>query len=89
MEAELDSLEKEDVLEKVMYSRWAELCAGDEVRSRNQEVSYLFVQLANDTDHKPCMAILGPKKGHSALAAAQLQHWAIMLTAYSTRLSFD
>ena len=36
-----------------------------------------FPQLV--TDHKPLTAILGPKK---ALAAAQLQRWAVLLSAY-------
>ena len=34
------------------------------------------------TDHKPLTAILGPKKGIPSLAAACLQRWAILLSAY-------
>ena len=34
------------------------------------------------TDHKPLMAILGLKKGVPSLAAARLQHWAVLLSAY-------
>ena len=30
------------------------------------------------TDHKPLLAILGPKKGISSLAAARLQRWAVL-----------
>ena len=34
------------------------------------------------TDHKPLTAIFGPKKGIPTLAAARLQRWAILLSAY-------
>ena len=34
------------------------------------------------TDHKPLMAILGPKRGVPALAAARLQRWVILLLGY-------
>ena len=34
------------------------------------------------TDHKPLTTILGPKKGIPSLAAARLQRWAILLSAY-------
>ena len=34
------------------------------------------------TDHQPLTTILGPKKGISSLAAARLQRWAILLSAY-------
>ena len=34
------------------------------------------------TDHKPLTAILGPKKGIPPLAAARLQQWAWILSAY-------
>ena len=34
------------------------------------------------TDHKPLIAILGPKKGIPPLAAARLQRWAWTLSAY-------
>ena len=34
------------------------------------------------TDHKPLLAILGPKKAIPSLAAARLQRWSIMLAAY-------
>ena len=35
------------------------------------------------TDHKPLTAILGPKKGVPTLAAARLQRWAMLLSAYN------
>ena len=35
------------------------------------------------TDHKPLLAILGPKKGIPPLAAARLQRWAVLLSAYT------
>ena len=35
------------------------------------------------TDHKPLTAILSPKAGLPALAAAHLQRWAIILSAYN------
>ena len=35
------------------------------------------------TDHKPLTAILGSKKGVPSLAAARLQHWALLLSTYS------
>ena len=34
------------------------------------------------TDHKPLMTILGPKTGVPSLAAARLQRWALLLSAY-------
>ena len=34
------------------------------------------------TDHKPLMTILGPKTGVPLLAAARLQRWALLLSAY-------
>ena len=34
------------------------------------------------TDHKPLTAILGAKKGIPSLAAARLQRWAVLLSAY-------
>ena len=40
------------------------------------------------TDRKPLMAILGPKHGVSALAAARLQRWAVQLSAYSYDIEF-
>ena len=40
------------------------------------------------TDHKPLLAILGPKKGVPSLAAARLQRWALLLSAYNYELEF-
>ena len=40
------------------------------------------------TDHKPLLTILGPKKGTPPLAAARLQRWAILLSAYSYDIQF-
>ena len=40
------------------------------------------------TDHKPLLAILGPKKGIPPLAAARLQRWSILLSAYSYDIQF-
>ena len=40
------------------------------------------------TDHKPLMAILGPKKGIPSLAAARLQRWAVLLSAYTYDIVF-
>ena len=40
------------------------------------------------TDHKPLTAILGPKKGIPSLAAARLQRWAILLSAYDYEIVF-
>ena len=40
------------------------------------------------TDHKPLLAILGPKKGIPPLAAARLQRWAILLSAYNYDIQF-
>ena len=39
------------------------------------------------TDHKPLLAILGPKKGIPALAAARLQRW-VLLSAYTYDIKF-
>ena len=40
------------------------------------------------TDHKPLTTILSPKKGISSLAAARLQRWAWILSAYSYDIEF-
>ena len=40
------------------------------------------------TDHKPLLAILGPKRCVPTLAAARLQRWAIVLSAYRYDIIF-
>ena len=35
------------------------------------------------TDHKPLVTILGPKTGVPTIAAARMQRWALILSAYS------
>ena len=40
------------------------------------------------TDHKPLLAILGPKKSIPSLAAARLQRWAVLLSAYQYEIYF-
>ena len=40
------------------------------------------------TDHKPLTAILGPKSGIPPLAAARLQRWAWILSAYKYEIEF-
>lgn len=40
------------------------------------------------TDHKPLTAILGPKKGVPSLAAARLQCWAVLFSAYKYDIKF-
>ena len=40
------------------------------------------------TDHKPLTAILGPKRGVPPLAAARMQRWALLLSAYSYDIRF-
>ena len=40
------------------------------------------------TDHKPLTTILGPKKGIPPMAAARLQRWALILSAYSYDIEF-
>lgn len=40
------------------------------------------------TDHQPFTTILGPKKGIPSVAAAQLQRWAILLSAYTYNIEF-
>lgn len=40
------------------------------------------------TDHKLLTTILGPKKGIPALAAAQMQRWALLLSAYTYDIRF-
>ena len=40
------------------------------------------------TDHKPLLAILGLKNGIPPLAAARLQQWAVLLSAYQYEIQF-
>ena len=40
------------------------------------------------TDHQPLTTILGPKKGIPSLAAARLQRWAILLSAYKYSIRY-
>ena len=40
------------------------------------------------TDHKPLVTLLGPTSGIPTLAAARLQRWALILSAYSYDLEF-
>ena len=40
------------------------------------------------TDHKPLLTILGPKKGIPSLAAARLQRWAMLLSAYKYDIKY-
>ena len=40
------------------------------------------------TDHKPLTTILGPKQGIPALAAARMQRWALLLSAYAYDIQF-
>ena len=40
------------------------------------------------TNHKPLLAILGPKQGIPPLAAAQMQRWALLLAAYNYEIEF-
>ena len=40
------------------------------------------------TDHKPLTTIFGPKTGVPALAAARLQRWALLLSAYTYSIEF-
>ena len=40
------------------------------------------------TDHKPLTTILGPKQGIPQVAAARMQRWALLLSAYSYSIQF-
>ena len=40
------------------------------------------------TDHKPLTTILGPKQGVPQVAAARMQRWALLLSAYSYSIQF-
>ena len=41
------------------------------------------------TDHKPLLTLLGPKSQIPPLAAARLQRWALILTAYNYEIQFQ
>ena len=40
------------------------------------------------TDHRPLCKILGPKEGDPPLAAARMQQWALLLSAYQYKIEF-
>ena len=40
------------------------------------------------TDHKPLLTLLGPKSPIPPLAAARLQRWALILTAYNYDIQY-
>ena len=40
------------------------------------------------TDHRPLTTILGPKNGVPSLAAARMQRWSLLLSAYSYNIEF-
>ena len=40
------------------------------------------------TDHKPLLTILGPKTAVPTLAAARIQHWAVILQAYNYQVEY-
>ena len=40
------------------------------------------------TDHKPLITVLGPKNGIPPMAAARLQRWALLLSAYIYTIEF-
>lgn len=40
------------------------------------------------TDHKPLTSILGPKSGIPTLAAARMQRWALILSAYQYNIMY-
>ena len=40
------------------------------------------------TDHKPLLAIFGPKSGIPPLASARMQRWVLILSAYNYQLEF-
>ena len=51
--------------------------------------AYLYGrQFTLTTDHKPLTTILGPKQGIPTLAAARLQRWALILSAYTYHIEF-
>ena len=51
--------------------------------------SYLYGrQFTLITDHKLLLSIFGTKKGIPAMAAARLQRWAILLSAYQYEVEF-
>ena len=56
------------------------------MRVRYSLLHYLLLVLV--TDHKPLTTILGRKRGIPSLAAARLQRWALILSAYSYVIEF-
>ena len=40
------------------------------------------------TDHLPTVKILGPKAGIPALAAARMQRWSLILSAYDNKIEY-
>ncbi len=73
--------------EKIML-RWRKkfllwyLGSSDTILSSMEDVSHW------SQTHKPLTTILGPKKGISPLAAARLQRWALLLSAYRYKIKF-
>lgn len=83
---ELDRLEESGILHKVDYAEWA---APIVVFGITQFHQYLYGrQLVLITDHKSLITILGPKQGIPPLAAARMQRWALLLSAYSYTIQF-
>ena len=62
---------------------YAQLDRGTVLDLWNSQVPPVFVW-----DHKPLTTILGPKTGIPLLAAARLQRWAILLSAYQYKIKF-
>ena len=51
--------------------------------------SYVYGQLFTlVTDHQPLTSILGPKTGVPPLAAARMQRWNLLLSAYQYNIEF-
>ena len=73
-------------------TKWEKLCSNwegsPEHNIRSEEVSQIPLRKELLTDHKPLLAILGPKSAITTLAELRMQRWALILLAYDYKIEY-